>query len=201
MIEDGYTAVEAGKIASIVTYLEMRAAPSVPVAPDDPRWVLSHRIAPDLDWYKKLFRAVGEEWLWFSRLQMRDEELRSILHNDAVDVFALETGGKEKGILELDRRWPEEIEVAFLGVTPDLIGQGAGRFLLSRALEIAWSHRPRRVTLHTCTLDHPRALDFYRSAGFVPYKRAVEIAPDPRLGGILPLAAAKHCPILTVDTR
>jgi GNAT superfamily N-acetyltransferase len=156
---------------------------------------------PDLDWYKKLFRAVGEEWLWFSRLQMRDEELRSILHNDAVDVFALETGGKEKGILELDRRPPEEIEVAFLGVTPDLIGQGAGRFLLSRALEIAWSHRPRRVTLHTCTLDHPRALDFYRSAGFVPYKRAVEIAPDPRLGGILPLAAAKHCPILTVETR
>ena len=156
MIQDGYTAVEAGKIASIVTYLEMRTAPSSPPVSADPRWVLSHRIAPDLNWYKKLFRAVGEEWLWFSRLRMSDEELRSILHDDAVEVFALETGGTEKGILELDRRRSEEIEVVFLGVTPDLIGQGAGRFLLSRAMEIAWSHHPRRVTLHTCTLDHPR---------------------------------------------
>jgi GNAT superfamily N-acetyltransferase len=132
---------------------------------------------------------------------MSDEELRSIIHDDAVEVFALETGGAEKGILELDRRDVEDIEIAFLGVTPDLIGQGAGRFLLSRAIEIAWSHRPRRVMLHTCTLDHPRALEFYRRAGFIPYKRAVEIAPDPRLAGILPMTAAKHCPVFAVGVR
>jgi GNAT superfamily N-acetyltransferase len=198
MMQDGYTPVETGKIAAIVTYLEMRTAPSGPPVPDDPRWVLRRRIAPGVDWYRKLFRAVGEEWLWFSRLQMGDEELRSIIHDDAVDVFALEAGGAEKGILELDRRQADDIELAFLGVTPDLIGQGAGRFLLTRALEIAWSHRPRRVFLHTCTLDHPRALEFYRRAGFVPYKRAVEVSLDPRLAGILPRTAAKHCPLLGV---
>jgi GNAT superfamily N-acetyltransferase len=196
MIEDGYTPVEAGKIASIVTYLEMRAAASTPPVLSDPRWILRRHVAPDVNWYKKLFRAVGEEWLWFSRLQMPDEELRAIIHDDAVDVFALEVDGIEKGILELDRRGEGEIEIAFLGVTPDLIGQGAGRFLLARAIEIAWSHRPRRVMLHTCTLDHPRALEFYRRAGFVPYKREVEVAPDPRLAGTLPMTAAKHCPVL-----
>jgi GNAT superfamily N-acetyltransferase len=197
MIQDGYTPVEAGKIASIVTYLEMRSAPSTPPVLSDPRWVLRRHSAPDVNWYKKLFRAVGEEWLWFSRLQMPDEELRAIIHDDAVDVFALEVGGIEKGILELDRRGAGEIEIAFLGVTHDLIGQGAGRFLLARAIEIAWSHRPLRVMLHTCTLDHPRALEFYRRAGFVPYKREVEVAPDPRLAGTLPLTAAKHCPVLS----
>ena len=194
---DGYTPIEAGKIASIVTYLEMHTAPLGPPVPDDPRWVLRRRMVPDLDWYRRLFRAVGEEWLWFSRLGMSDEELRSVIHDESVDVFALEVGGTEKGILELDRRGAGEIEIAFLGVTPDLIGQGAGRFLLARAIELAWSHRPHRVMLHTCTLDHPRALEFYRRAGFVPYKREVEVAPDPRLAGILPMTAAKHCPVLS----
>jgi GNAT superfamily N-acetyltransferase len=196
MIEDGYTPVEAGKIAAVVTYLEMRSAPSGLAVVADPRFVLRRHAAPDLVWYRKLFRAVGEEWLWFSRLEMADEELRAIIHDDAVDVFALETGGTEKGILELDRRGAEDVEIVFLGVTPDLIGQGAGRFLLTRAIEIAWSHRPRRVMLHTCTLDHPRALEFYRRAGFVPYKREVEVAPDPRLSGILPVTVAKHCPVM-----
>ena len=43
-------------------------------------------------------------------------------------------------------------------------------FVLRRALEEAWSHKPKRVWLHTCNLDHPRAFDFYQKAGFVPYK-------------------------------
>lgn len=193
---DGYTDLPPGKIASIVTYLEMRRPPAPDLLPQNSQWSLKQHIAPDLDWYRKLFRAVGENWLWFSRLQMNDEELRSILHNKAVDVFALEVEGEEKGILELDRREMPDIELAFFGVTADLIGKGVGRFLLSKALEIAWSHHPERVVVHTCTLDHPRALDFYLRGGFVPYKRAIEIAPDPRLDGTFSLGAAKHCPVL-----
>jgi len=34
----------------------------------------------------------------------------------------------------------------------------------------AWSLRPRRVWLHTCTLDHPHALANYMARGFVPYR-------------------------------
>ncbi len=34
-------------------------------------------------------------------------------------------------------------------------GLGAG--LLDWRLERAWSYRPRRVWLHTCSLDHPRS--------------------------------------------
>src|SRR5262249_32266459 len=102
----------------------------------------------------------------------------------------------EVGILELDRREMPDIELAFIGLTHGTIGQGAGRFLMDRALQIAWSHKPDRVLVHTCTLDHPRALDFYRKAGFVPYKRAIEVASDPRLDGTLPRSAAPSIPIL-----
>jgi GNAT superfamily N-acetyltransferase len=143
-----------------------------------------------------LFRFVGEEWLWFSRLQMSDDELIAIIRHEAVEVFALEVDGVEKGILELDRREMPEIELAFIGLTPDQIGRGAGRYLLSKGLDIAWAHHPERVLVHTCTLDHPKALGFYRRAGFVPYKRAIEVAPDPRLDGTLARTAASHCPIL-----
>ena len=54
----------------------------------------------------------------------------------------------------------------------------------------------RRVWVHTCTLDHPRALSFYLQAGFVAYERAVEVADDPRLTGEAPRTAAPHVPVI-----
>jgi GNAT superfamily N-acetyltransferase len=98
--------------------------------------------------------------------------------------------------LEFDfRRFPD-VEIAFLGVVPTLLGKGAGRYLMNRALEIAWGRNPRRLTVHTCTLDHPRALEFYLRSGFAPYARSIEIADDPRLRGHLPRTAAPQVPIL-----
>ena len=69
--------------------------------------------------------------------------------------------------------------------------------MLFRSLALAWA-RPglARVWVHTCSLDHPRALDFYRKSGFVPYKMAIEVTPDPRLTGLLSRAAAAHSPII-----
>jgi GNAT superfamily N-acetyltransferase len=196
IIPDGYTDLPPGKIASVVTYLEMRRPPEITAESESYGWVLTPHPTPDVDWYRRLFRTIGQDWLWFSRLQMTDDELRSIIHDSRVDVFALEFEGREKGILELDRREMPDIELAFIGLTHDLVGRGAGRFLMHRALQIAWSHQPDRVLVHTCTLDHPRALDFYRKAGFVPYKRAIEVADDPRIEGTLPRSAAPSVPVL-----
>jgi len=195
-IPDGYTDLRPGKIASIVTYLEMSAPAAGKRGPTNPAWVLRSYPKPDVDWYRKLFRLVGQEWLWFSRLQMTDEVLRQTIHDPRVDIFSLEVDGKEKGILELDRREMPEIELAFIGLTTDLLGQGVGRFLIEEALERAWAHKPTRVLVHTCTLDHHRALPFYIKAGFVPYKRAIEVSDDPRLDGTLSADAAAHCPII-----
>ncbi len=202
MFPDGYTDIAPGKIASVVTYLKMTAPPA-PHGRDafNPSWILRRCVAADLDWYRALFRKIGQDWLWFSRLRMDDDALRAVLHDPAVDLFSLEVDGTDKGILELDRREMPEIEIAFLGVTADLIGQGAGRFLMTRALDIAWSHNPQSVLVHTCTLDHPRALGFYLKAGFIPYKLAIEIADDPRLDGIIPVTAAPQCPLLKANNK
>ena len=194
MLADGYTDLPPGKLASVVTYLEMRVrpAPERAVGP----WELRRIATPDPHSYRELFREIGAPWLWFSRLEMTDDALTALLRDPQVDLFFLYDGDAPKGILELDRRGFPDIEIAFIGVTPELTGKGAGRFLMNLALEQAWSHQPRRVWLHTCTLDHPRALAFYLRSGFAAYKRAIELAPDPRLRGVLPRDAAPDVPLL-----
>ncbi len=151
---------------------------------------------PDLDWYRALYRAVGENWLWFSRLRLSDTELHEAIHHPQVDVFALAHDNQDIGLLEFDRRQFPDIELAFFGVTPSLDRPGR-RARAAAALPAAGVElHPQRLWLHTCTSDHPGALRFYTQAGFVPYKRAVEVADDPRVSGQLPRSAAPHLPIL-----
>ena len=194
-LPDGYSDVPAGKIAAVVTHLEMTERPALRPDPEG-AWTLRRVPSPDLDWFRDLYRRVGEEWLWFSRLQMADAELAAIVRSPMVDVHALVHEGRDEGLLELDFRDAGQCELAFFGVTAELIGGGAGRWLMNRALELAWSRQVLRVWVHTCTLDHPSALAFYQRSGFRPFRRQVEIADDPRLDGTAPRNAAKHVPII-----
>lgn len=195
MVQDGYTDLPPGKLANVVTYLEMRTQPAQS-SPARSEFTIRHVERPSLDWYRRLFREVGEPWLWFSRLRMPDSELNAILSDPAVDVFALSWEGTDQGLLEFDRRGFPDIEVTFFGVTPALIGKGAGRALLAFGLALEWERQPRRIWLHTCTADHPSALRFYQKFGFQAYQRAIEIADDPRLTGEMPRTAAPHIPII-----
>jgi ribosomal protein S18 acetylase RimI-like enzyme len=192
---DGYTDLPQGKIATIVTYLEMRAKPRLPDTPKPDGWTLE-RLTGDLDRYRSLFRRIGEPWLWFSRAIMPDVELSAILDDPKVEAYVLNDGSTDIGLLELDFRSENEAELAFLGLVPGTTGQGAGRFLMSEGIRRAFDKPVERFFVHTCSLDHPAALAFYMRSGFTPYKRAIEVADDPRLLGFLPLEAAPHVPVL-----
>ena len=202
-LPDGYTDIPAGRIAAIATTLEMRAAPPQRPLPPLQEGLQIRRVpAPDLDWYRDLFRRIGEPWLWHSRLRLSDSALADILRDDRVAVLALsavEPGGElvsDEGLLELDFREDSTCELAFFGLTNDLTGRGLGRHLMARAISEAWQRPITRFWVHTCTLDHPAALGFYVRSGFVPVKRQLEIAPDPRLVGTLSPDAAPGVPIL-----
>ena len=199
---DGYTDLPPGKIASVVTYLEMRQPPSFPSTPA-PSGLSCRKVPrPNLNWYRELYRAVGQDWLWFRRLRMSDAQLTQEIHAPEVDVYVLSLSSQgDKGLLELDRRSDSrneicEVEISYFGLTKDLVGQGAGRYLMDQALAAAWASNPQRVWVHTCTLDHPQALAFYLKAGFTPYKRAIEVTDDPRLTGETPPSAAPHIPVI-----
>ena len=195
MIESGYHDVPQGHIAAVVTYLEMHQPP--PLAASAPPHVTVRQLhRPSVAEYRSLFRSVGEPWLWFSRMIIPETKLTDIIHNSEVDIFFLEENGHPQGLLELDRRQFPDIELTFFGLAPTMIGKGAGRFFIEFGIRHAFAFQPQRFWLHTCTLDSPQALGFYRKVGFVAYKRAVEIAPDPRLTGRMPRTSAPQIPII-----
>jgi GNAT superfamily N-acetyltransferase len=189
-----YEAVADGDLVAVVTFLEMREPRRVAV-PASPLFLrLIGRPHPQD--YRVLFREVGERWLWFSRLIMDDEKLTKIIQDANVELYAVEHLGRDVGMLELDFREAKECELAFVGLVPDLTGQGHGNWLLSEALRLAWRKDVERVHVHTCTLDHPAALSAYRRVGFTPYRRAIERFPDPRILGVLPKDSAPQIPLI-----
>jgi GNAT superfamily N-acetyltransferase len=84
----------------------------------------------------------------------------------------------------------------FLGLTEATTGKGLGRAIMSNATERAFAKPIERFWVHTCTFDHPSALNFYIRSGFVPYAFQVEVQADPRLTGHLPADAAPHIPLI-----
>lgn len=190
------TQVPQHMVATIVTSLEMVERPKPRPAPPAP-FRLTRWKEPSVEKYRALFRRVGEPWLWFSRLVISEAELTAIIHDPAVEIYAVEDRrGIEIGLLELDFRQAGQTEIGFFGLVPELAGKGNGAWLMAQALGLGWRRDTQRMWVHTCTLDHPGALSFYRKHGFVPFERAVETFADPRLAGILPREAAPHIPVL-----
>jgi GNAT superfamily N-acetyltransferase len=195
IIPDGDYDVHAGKTATVVTHLEMIELPAIPPDPAG-AWTLRRVEAPDLDWYRELYRRVGDDWLWIDRVKMSDAELASIIQAPLVEVYALVHEGRDEGLLDLDFREAGQCEIVYFGVTAKLVGSGAGRWLMNRAQEIAWSRPIARLWLHTCTHDHPGAVAFYLRSGFRAFLRQIEIEDDPRIDGSAPRDAARHVPVI-----
>lgn len=192
----GYSNIAPGYIASVVTCLEMREKPVGAPAPLPEGFSLQPLADRDPDAYRNLFRKVGANWLWFSRLTMSDEKLISVLQNSRREIYVIRHNDVDAGLMELDFSEPGEVELVFLGLTSDVTGKGIGRAVMSAATELAWAKPVQRFWVHTCTFDHPSALGFYIRSGFEPYERRVEVQADPRLSGHLPLDAAPHVPII-----
>lgn len=192
---DGMTEVPDDKLATIVTYLQMFERPEQRPVPAPDGVTLHHHETPDLDWYRTLFRAVGGDYLWESRLKMEDARLIAHLSSSNVSVWSVRKEGQDLGLLELE--WKDsDCELSFFGLAQPLIGGGVGRWLMNHAIEFAFERPIQRFFVHTCTLDSAQALSFYIRSGFTPYRRAVEIMQDPRLGGYYTADAAPQIPYL-----
>lgn len=196
MLADGYHEVPRGKVVTVVTTLEMRHAVDIrPVTPPA-GWELVRHENPHVDWYRALFRAVGEDWLWFGRMVLDEDALAKIITDPKVHIYTLQRDGVDGGLLELDFRRQGQCELAYFGLTAQLIGTGAGRYLMNNAIERAWAQAITRFHLNTCTLDSPQALSFYLRSGFVPVSQKVEVADDPRIAHGYARSLGPHVPIL-----
>ena len=193
---NGYTDIPNGKVANIATYLEMVGRPPLRPVPDT-GLTLSPMSPPDLTRYKAIFKAVGEDWLWFSRLTMSDEELSKTINNPAVEIFTVQKNDTDIGLLEIELGDRKTMELGYFGLAENTVGTGAGRFMMDQAIRRVFDHHgAKRFDVHTCTMDSPQALAFYIRSGFIPYKRAIEVADDPRLSGHVARDKAQHHPII-----
>lgn len=194
-LEEGFIDIPRGKIASVQTFLEMRER--APLRAEAPGLSLGFaRVTGEVDRYLDTFHRVGDPYLWFARLEMPRDEVAALLCDADYETYAVERDGRWDGLVELDFRTPRECELRYFGLAPALVGTGAGRFAMNRAIERAWARPIARFWVHTCTLDHPAALDFYRRSGFAPFDRKIELADDPRLTGLVPRDAAPNVPLI-----
>ena len=157
-----------------ITKLEMLARPAslrttLPHGHDNGKVMLLKTRRPSVHFYRYLYETVGKQHSWVERRRMADDRLSAILQDDNVEIYVLYCDGAPAGYFELDFRKQPVAELAYFGLIPDFIGRGLGQFLLSAAIDTAWSRQIDRLWVHTNTLDHPRALPLYQQLGFTPY--------------------------------
>jgi GNAT superfamily N-acetyltransferase len=191
-----YSIVPPRHVANVATFLEMRSKPPASSPALAKGLTVERWRDADIAAYRTLFKTIGEDWLWYSRLVMPDHELLRIFRDPRIEIYRLFDRHTVAGLLELDFSAKDECELSFFGLVPGAIGKGSGRFLMDEAIRLAWSKPINRFWVHTCTFDHPAALPFYRRSGFTPYQFAVEIHPDPRLTGHMRRDAAPQVPII-----
>jgi GNAT superfamily N-acetyltransferase len=136
-------------------------------------------VRPTVSFYRYLYNTVGRQWQWVDRHKLSDGQLATIIRDPAVEIYVLYVNGVPAGYAELDRRQFPHIELAYFGIMPEFIGQKLGPYLLRWSIDKAFSYSPRRLWLHTCTLDHPKALATYRRAGFQIYSTEAKVVDDP----------------------
>ena len=156
------------------TYLQLSAPGQFRTAFGDfPDFRLERVPHPSPALYRQCYRTVGEAHRWRDRWDWSDEEIRAHLADPKITFQVATRAGALAGYYELRRVADDDsVEVAYFGLVPEALGRGLGKHLLSCAVLDAWALNPppRRVWLHTCTLDHPNALPNYVARGFVPYK-------------------------------
>lgn len=171
--------LQAGdQIDYTVTWLEMTGRPTEPM-PDLPAGqnvALLAAKSPPPDYFLYLYRTVGAEYEWTDWLERSPEDVAAFIGDPKVVLHTMLLDGWPGGFFILDERQPAVVDLAYFGLMPQAIGRGLGRWLLATAVAMAWD-RPgaegaaERVTVNTCSLDHPQALGLYQKIGFRPIRR------------------------------
>jgi len=154
-----------------VTYLEMTARPSFsrPSLPIGPPTALIRAEAPPAWYFLALYGAVGRDWEWTDWFKRSEAEIDSFVGDRDVHTYTLMRHGWPAGFFMLDHREVGRADLAYFGLVPQALGNGLGNYLLKTAIHTGWDFPGvTRMTVETCTLDHPRALGLYQKCGFVP---------------------------------
>ena len=151
-------------------YLEMLAPEQLrPARVPDPAPQIVRAEVPSPALNRFLYTGVGGAWHWVDRLPWTWDRWMQWLDRPTHQTWVMYVAGTPAGYFELDRQG-DDVEIAYFGVMPQFIGRKLGGHLLTRTLEQAWAMGPRRVWVHTCSLDHPHARANYEARGMKLYQ-------------------------------
>lgn len=154
----------------VTTYfLEIRGEPhGAPIAcPDRAEVVTAPSLTPDQ--YLALYHGVGEPWLWYERSELSQDEVAELIEAPGVSIHLLQQDGVTAGFCELLTTPSRQTQLLYFGLLRPFIGAGLGSFFLDWTVRKAFESSIDRLWVHTCSLDHPRALTAYQKAGFSQY--------------------------------
>ena len=152
------------------TYLEMTSPDQLrPRVSHDERFRIDEATVDQWQVNRFLYEFVGGQWEWEDKLSWRNEQWQAYVEDESLHTFIANYDGSIAGYFELALR-NADVQIAYFGLAPQFIGRGLGGPLLTRAIREAWKLEPKRVWVHTCTLDHEAALGNYLARGMTVYK-------------------------------
>ena len=125
----------------------------------------------NFDLNKFFYKQIGKKHQWVDRLIWQDKNWMDYISNKNLKTFILQKNNEYIGYFELIFH-KNDCEIAYFGILEEHIGRGYGGFLLSEALKIGLKNA-NRVWVHTCTLDHPNAIENYKSRGMKIFKTEI----------------------------
>ena len=125
----------------------------------------------DFQLNKFFYKNVGKNHHWVDRLVWTEQQWIGYVSDKKVKTYVLKVKGDFAGYFELILHSnKKEVEIAYLGLLEEYQNQKLGSYLLSSAIKNSFLNKPKRVWVHTCSLDHQNALKNYISRGMKIFK-------------------------------
>tara|TARA_Y100001970_G_scaffold213169_1_gene260414 strand:- start:3497 stop:4000 length:504 start_codon:yes stop_codon:yes gene_type:complete len=132
---------------------------------------LSETEKNNFDLNKFFYKQIGKKHEWVDRLVWQDKNWMEYVSNKNLRTFVLQKNNNFVGYFELLLN-KNDCEIAYFGILEEFIGKGYGGFLLSEAIRIGFKNASR-IWVHTCSLDHPNAIENYKSRGMKVFKTEI----------------------------
>ena len=124
----------------------------------------------DFQLNKFFYKNIGKNHHWIDRLIWTEKKWVEYVSDEKVKTYVLKKANELAGYFELILH-TDEVEIAYLGLLEEYQNKKLGSFLLSSAIKNSFLKKPKRVWVHTCSLDHKNALNNYIARGMKIYKK------------------------------
>jgi hypothetical protein len=125
---------------------------------------------PNFQLNKFFYKNIGKNHRWNDRLVWNEKQWIEYTENKNVQTYVLKKKKDLVGYFELNIH-QDETEIAYFGLLEEYHYKKLGSYLLSIAIKKSFFNNPKRVWVHTCSLDHKNALNNYISRGMKVFKK------------------------------